>query len=335
MKSLKIGIVGATGVVGQEIINCLYSYGFKNSQLTLMASARSAGKQVQSPFGNHTIQEFSVDLCKDLDLIFLCAGGDFSKQHAKTLAKNSVVIDSSSAFRYDESVPIIIPQVNPSDAASSNLIAKPNCSTAILVMALWPLYQKYGLKYTIVSTYQSVSGAGKDAMDDLEDQTKQLATGKKLSANHFPVPIAQNLIPRIDDMQDNGYSKEEMKVTWETRKLFHDTELLISCTAVRVPTMRAHAEAVTFVAEHPIDLDEVRKLLASSPGLKLVDDPEHYELPMPLNTSGQYDVAVGRLRHNIVFGKNSLDFFICGDNLLRGAALNAVEVAKVRFGGKV
>jgi len=335
MKALNIGIVGATGVVGREITSCLYKYGFKNSQLSLMASRRSAGKRIKTPFGNLAIKAFSPAACRELDLVFLCVGGEFAKTYARDLAKHSVVIDNSSAFRYEADVPLVVPQINPQDVNTNNLIANPNCTTAVLAMALWPLYKRYGLRHLVVSTYQAVSGAGKEAMDELLQQQAQMANGKKPTVKTLAVQISQNLIPRIDNMQANGYTKEEMKVAWETQKMFHNKNLKISCSAVRVPTLRAHAVAATLVTKLPVPVSAAKKLLAGSPGVRVFDEPEKFKLPMPITATSQYDVQVGRLRHNLIWGRNSLDFFVCGDQLLRGAALNAVEIAKVRFGGHV
>lgn len=331
MSKLKIGIIGATGVVGVEVVSCLFEYGFRDSTIIPMASRRSAGTSLQTPFGELVVKEFSPETCKSLDVVFLCVGGDFSKQYARELSKYSVVIDNSSAFRQETDVPLVIPQINPGDIGSASLIANPNCTTAIIAMALHPLHRRFNVKTLIASTYQAVSGSGKEAMDELILQTKQIADGDQPDPKAFPVQIVQNLIPRIDTMQPNGYTREEIKLVRETHKIFHNDNIAISSTSVRVPTLRAHAAACSIETEKPIDVQAARDVLEAAEGVQIVDEPETYNLPMPLSASEQYDVQVGRLRSSSVFGNHGLDFFVCGDQLLRGAALNAVEIAKVRF----
>ncbi len=329
---MKIAVVGSSGLVGREILSVLGARKFPVTELALFASDRSAGNQQDTPLGTLEIQEFKPQSVKDFDVVFLAVGGDFAKAHARNLAtQNKLVIDNSSAFRLDSDVPLIIPEINPETAEGAHLIANPNCTTAVLSVVLWPLYRAYGLDKLIISTYQAVSGGGLAAMKELEQQSRDAAAGKPLQTNAFAKPILHNLIPRIDNMQDNGYSREEMKVTYELRKIFGNDSLAISCTAVRVPTLRAHAESVTFVANKDIDLVEAKKILSKAAGVVVVDDPENYELPMPLTASGKDEVEVGRLRHNLIFGSKSLDFFICGDQLLKGAALNAVQIAELRI----
>ncbi len=330
---VSVAVIGASGLVGREIIDVLATRKFPLSRLALFASKRSVGKELETPLGAQKIALFSLETVKNFDVVFLAAGGEFSKQYARQLAdQNGVVIDNSSAFRLDKDVPLIIPEINPHTIKGKQLIANPNCTTAVLSVVLWPLYAAYGLDKLIVSTYQAVSGAGQAAMHELQQQTHDAASGKPLQAEAFARPILYNLIPRIDTMQDNGYTREEMKVTHELRKIFGNDKLAISCTAVRVPTMRAHAESVTFVAEKDLVVEEARRLLTKSPGVVVVDDPENFDLPMPLTASGKEDVAVGRLRHNLIFGNKSLDFFVCGDQLLKGAALNAVQIAELASG---
>jgi aspartate-semialdehyde dehydrogenase len=240
------------------------------------------------------------------------------------------MIDNSSAFRYDNDVPLIIPEINPLAAQHHNgVISNPNCTTAILAVALYPLYKEFGLKRCIVSTYQATSGAGAKGMQELLDQTKVVMDGGEAKPDAFAHQIAFNIIPHIDKFQDNGYTKEEMKVTWETRKIFGDEDLLLSCTAVRIPTLRAHSESVVIETEKPVNVDRARGILEESPGVTVVDDPEDNIYPMPINVSGEFDVEVGRLRKNLVFGDHGLEFFVSGDQLLKGAALNAVQIAKL------
>jgi aspartate-semialdehyde dehydrogenase len=212
-----------------------------------------------------------------------------------------------------------------------NFIANPNCTTAILAMPLYPIYKKYGLKKVIVSTYQAASGAGYEGMSELEESTKAKLEGNTFIPKIFQYPLAFNIIPRIDVPQENGYTKEEMKVTWETRKIFGDNDIALSCTAVRIPVYRAHSESVTIETVKPVRPEEVRELLRSSPGVEVIDDLENNKYPMPQTATGKFDVEVGRIRRNEVFGEYGLDFFVSGDQLLRGAALNAVCIAEVKL----
>ncbi len=327
--SYKIGIIGATGAVGKEMIECLHDRNFPLAELHLFASERSAGKKVQTPFGEKEIELFEVEKAKEMDFVLMAVSGDFSKRYAPEIAKGkAVVIDNSSAWRMEESIPLIVPEVNAEVAKGAKLIANPNCTTAILAVALYPLYKEFGLKKTIVSTYQATSGAGQEAMDELAEETKNYLENKEVGANKFAKPIPFNLIPRIDVMTENDYSKEEMKVTKETKKIFGDNSLLISCTAVRIPTFRAHAEAITIETEKPVSPEKAREILSQSSGVEIKDDPENFDLPMPLTATKKYNVEAGRIRQNIVFGENGLDFFVCGDQLLKGAALNAVQIAE-------
>lgn len=326
---VNIGIVGASGVVGIEILKVLKQKNFPVGKLMLFSSKKSAGKSQETPFGKKVLEEFSLNLCEELDIIFLAVGGEFSKKYAPLLAeKGIIVIDNSSAFRYENNIPLVIPSINANSIGNSKIIANPNCTTAILNMALYPLYKEFGLKKVIVSTYQATSGAGKPGMDELIEESKNYLSEKKVKNNIFSHPIPFNLIPHIDTPQDNDYTKEEMKVTWETHKIFNDDSFPISCTAVRIPTLRAHAESVVIETKKPIDIKKVKYILKNTDGVDLKDDIRNNIYPMPLNSSKVYNVQVGRIRKNIVFGDYGLEFFICGDQLLRGAALNAVEIAE-------
>lgn len=326
-----IAIIGASGVVGQEVLNCLSQLSFPTdrARLTLFTSARSAGQSTSTPFGEMAYTEFSVEAAQAADIIFLCVDGDFARQHAHQLsAKGAVVIDQSSAFRYDDSVPLVVPEINANAIGNAKLIANPNCTTAILAMALHPLYEAFGLKRVIVSTYQATSGGGLAAMNELEEQTKNYLAGETVTCDKFAHPIPFNLIPQIDAFQENGFTKEEMKVTWETQKIFAEPELKLSCTAVRIPTFRAHAESVTIETEKPVTPKAAQEILFKVEGLEVVDDTEKLLYPMPINCTEKFDVEVGRLRQSLVFDDHGLDFFVCGDQLLRGAALNAVKIAE-------
>lgn len=331
MQSVKIALCGASGVVGKEVLHCLSALNFPvdASSISLFTSSRSAGQMVDTPFGEMRFELFELEKVKDFDIVFLSVGGGFSKQYARDLAEqNGLVIDKSSFFRYHEDVPLIIPEINGDEVKGKGLVSSPNCTTSILAMPLYPLHQAFGLKKVIVSTYQSASGAGKAGMDELEVQTKRWANGESIENQAFAYPLPFNLIPQIDVFQENLYTKEEMKMTWETRKIFNLPDLKISCTSVRIPTIRAHAESVTIETEKPITRAAALEVLAKAQGVEIVDDPENKVYPMPLNASGKFDIEVGRIRENEVFGDRGLDFFVCGDQLLRGAALNAVLIAK-------
>merc|ERR1719201_2716142 len=296
---------------------------------------RSAGQTVKTKgFGDIVVEKFSVESAQECEVVLMAVSGDFSKEFSHKVTggpKKTQVIDNSSAFRMDKDTPLVIPEIN-GDAKSCKapLVSNPNCTTAIGAMALWPLHQKYGLKKVLMSTYQSASGAGQEGMDELENHLAAYAKeGKVPKPEFFKHQLPFNVIPQIDAFQPNGYTKEEMKVTWELEKIFGlDDDVKVSCTAVRVPTLRAHSEAITIETELPINPDDVRELLRGSEGVKVVDDPAQLLYPMPLNATGQDDVEVGRIRQSIVFGDHGLDFFVSGDQLLRGAALNAVLIAE-------
>jgi aspartate-semialdehyde dehydrogenase len=328
---MRVGVIGATGAVGKELVEVLGKRRFPVTKLRLFASGRSAGTRVKTPFGEITIEEFTPEKAKDLDLALLAVSGDFAKQHAPALVAAGVtVVDNSSAFRLDDNVPLVVPEVNADAVGNARLIANPNCTTAIAVVALAPLHRAFGIKRVIVSTYQATSGAGAEGMAELERETRRvLVEGEKARNEVFAHPIAFNVIPHIDAFQPNGYTKEEMKVVWETRKIMGVPDLPVSCTAVRIPTMRVHAEAITIETEKPITPEAAREVLRKAPGVKVVDDVANKAYPMPLTATGQDDCEVGRIRQNLVFGDHGLDLFVCGDQLLKGAALNAVQIAEL------
>ena len=335
--SYKIGIIGPTGAVGQEIINSLYSQLGDKSKITdikLFASKRSAGKFIDTPFGKKKIDLFEVNKARECDYNFLAVSGDFSKRYAKALSygeKGCVVIDNSSAFRYDKDVPLVIPEINGKEVKNKKLISNPNCTTAIALIVLYPIFIKYGIKKLLMSTYQAASGAGNMGMQELDDGVKDYVTKNTYPTYNyiFSHPLPFNVIPHIDSFQSNGYTKEEMKVAWETKKIFNDENIKVSCTAVRVPTFRAHAESVVLETDKEIkDIDEIKKLLSMSPGVELKDNIKDNEYPMPISASKKNTVEVGRIRKSIIYGDNGIEMFICGDQLLRGAALNAVLILK-------
>ncbi|ETI33807.1 aspartate-semialdehyde dehydrogenase [Phytophthora nicotianae P10297] len=333
-----VGICGATGAVGIEIISVLAAHKFPVKQLVLFASSRSAGKKVDTPFGEVTISLFSIEKAAKLDYVFLAVSGDFSLQYAKELAavpNGPVVIDNSSAFRRDPETPLVIPEINghvllqkDGGKPQPKLIANPNCTTAIAAMALWPLHCEFGIKKLIVSTYQAASGAGAAGMEELADGAKAFLADEPVTYKVFSYPLPFNLIPHIDKFQENGYTKEEMKVTWETRKIFGEPNLAVSCTAARIPIMRAHSEALSIETVKPVNIARAREILAKADGVDLVDEPEKLLYPMPKNATKKFNIEAGRLRKSLVFGDHGLELFVSGDQLLRGAALNAVLIAE-------
>jgi len=321
-----------TGAVGKEIIDVLGNREYPVAELKLFASKRSAGKPMETPFGEKMIEEFTLEAARECDVVFLAVSGDFALEWVPKITADGgpLVIDNSSAYRYDDSVPLVVPEINAEAAKKSKakLVANPNCTTAIALMALAPLHEKFGIKRCIMSTYQAASGAGAPGMNELQEGTAAMATGGTATNEVFAHPLPFNVIPHIDKFLDDRYTKEERKVTWETRKIMDLPDLPVSCTCVRIPTLRAHAEAITIETEKPIDLDVAFAALKAAPGVSLVDDPASNLYPMPLTASTKYDVEVGRVRKNDVFGDYGLDLFVCGDQLLRGAALNAVLIAE-------
>ena len=335
MKKYRVAILGATGAVGQEFLNLIEERKFPFAELRLLASSRSAGKKIAFMGKEYTVQETTADSFEGID-IALFAGGAASKEFAPHAVKaGAVVIDNSSAFRMDPAVPLVVPEVNPEAIKKhKGIIANPNCSTIIMVMGLKPLYDLAKIRRIVVSTYQAVSGAGKEGMAELEQQVAALSTGKEPTANILPVgklpkhyQIAFNLIPQIDVFMDNLYTKEEMKMIDETKKIMEDESLRITATTVRVPVYRSHAESVNVEFESAVSLDAARKALAAFPGVVLRDNPSEQEYPMPLFTSGKTDVEVGRLRRD-ESADNALNFWICGDQIRKGAALNALQIAE-------
>jgi aspartate-semialdehyde dehydrogenase len=329
---MKLAIVGASGAVGHELLKVLEKSSLKFDSLALYASARSAGTKLPFKGGELEVQLMPSGAI-DADVILASAGGSISKAMAgKWVEGGSVVIDNSSAFRYEDDVPLIVPEINGDvlearDWSKGGIVANPNCTTAIAVMALDPLHRAFGIKRAIISTYQATSGAGAKGMRELEDQTRNALEGKPVGNDVFVHPIPFNVIPHIDSFQDNGYTKEEMKVVWETHKIMRAPQIRVSCTAVRIPTMRTHSEAITLELEKPATPEAARAILEKAPGVEVIDDPANKRYPMPLTASGKYDVEVGRIRSSLVFD-GGLELFVAGDQLLKGAALNAVQIAE-------
>ena len=335
MKKYNVAILGATGAVGQEFLNLIEERNFPFAELKMLASKRSAGKKIQFMGKEYTVEEATEDSFKGVD-IALFAGGAASKTFAPAAVKaGAVVIDNSSAFRMDPEVPLVVPEVNPEAIANhKGIIANPNCSTIIMVMALKPLYNVSKIKRVVVSTYQAVSGGGKEAMAELEEQVKAINEGRPVVANILPgaslakhYQIAFNLIPQIDVFKDNLYTKEEMKMIDETKKIMSDDSMRITATTVRVPVYRSHAESVNVEFEDEISVEKAREVLAAFPGVTLTDNPDEQIYPMPLETSGKNNVEVGRIRKDYSID-NALNFWVCGDQIRKGAALNALQIAE-------
>lgn len=326
----KVGILGATGAVGQEIIRLLHEREFPIAELRLIASARSAGKEQSFSGKTWTIQEAEPESFEGLDVCIFCAGGDQSKLFAnEAVQRGCVVVDNSSAFRQDPDVPLVIPEINPHAVDDhKGILANPNCSTAISLMGLYPLHKVFGLKSFIASTYQAVSGSGAGGIVELEQQTRAWSEGGDIKKEVFPHQIAFNLLPHVDAFLDDGYTKEEMKMLNEGRKIMGIDDLRVTCTCVRVPVFRAHSISISAEFEKPVTVETAREAVRHFDGTELVDIPENAEYPMPLNYSEVVPCGVGRIRKDSVF-ENGLALWVTGDQLWKGAALNAIQIAEL------
>jgi len=324
-----VTVVGATGAVGAEMITTLERRNFPMGKLTLLASARSAGKRLKFRGEEIAVRELKEDSFEGIDIALFSAGGGISKEFAPLAVKSgSVVIDNSSAFRMDESVPLVIPEINGADVKwHKGIIANPNCTTAVTLMALYPLHQAFIVKRIFASSYQAVSGTGAKAIVELERQVGQIVAGKPVTKEVYPHQIAFNVLPQVDSFLPSGYTKEEAKMENEGRKIMHHPSFRASVTCVRVPVYRAHSVAVSAEFEKPVTADGARVVLGRAPGLDVVDDPEKKEYPMPLYTAEKYHCQVGRIRKDCAL-ENGLCFWVSGDQLLKGAALNAVQIAE-------
>lgn len=334
IKQVKVGILGATGAVGRQMIEVLEERRFPVSELRLFGSARSAGSSIPFNGRDITIEEASVEAFRGLDLLFGAVDNDVARAMLpQAVAMGVTVIDNSSAFRLDPEVPLVIPEVNPEDVSlSKGLIANPNCATIIGLTAIAPLHRHAKIERLIVSTYQAVSGAGKAGLDTL-DREVAANDGQRAEGSCFAYPIAYNLIPQIGSFNEEGYTSEEMKMQFEGRKMLHDDSLRVACTCVRVPIARSHSEAITVEFKHDITPEKARELLSNAPGVKLVDDPDKLLFPMPMSTSNQDLVYVGRIRRDLSAAgdefRRSLTLFCCADQIRKGAATNAVQIAEL------
>ncbi|MCA8974866.1 MAG: aspartate-semialdehyde dehydrogenase [Planctomycetes bacterium] len=330
MTGKHVAIVGATGAVGQDLLAVLAAREFPIASLRLLASARSAGSRLDFGGESIAVQALQADSFAGIDLALFSAGGETSRQFAPlAVAAGAVVVDNSSAFRMDPTVPLIVPEVNPAAIADHRgIIANPNCSTILLVLALAPLHREASLRAVVVSSYQAASGAGRRAMLELRDGVQRSLRGEPQVHEAMPHPLGFNVIPQIDVFQPDGYTREEDKMLYETRKILGLPDLTVDATCVRVPVERCHSESVTVLLERAIDPGRARQLFAAAPGLELEDEPEQRRYPMPLQMAGRDPVAVGRVRRARVLAPG-LTFWLCGDQLRKGASLNAVQIAEL------
>jgi aspartate-semialdehyde dehydrogenase len=327
---VNVAILGATGAVGQELLGLLTERQFPLENLKLLASPRSAGSKIVFNGQELIVEAVEDNSFKDVDLVLASAGGSTSKKWAhKAVAAGAVVIDNSSAFRMDERVPLIVPEINPEAAANhQGIIANPNCTTILLGVAIYPLHQVQRIKRIVVATYQSASGAGARAMTEAMIQAQDILNGKQPQAEVLPYPIAFNLFPHNSPLNENGYCEEELKMVHETRKIFGDPDIAITATCVRVPVLRAHSEAVNLEFAQPFAVHEARELIAAAPGVKLVEDWQSNYFPMPMDATGQDPVLVGRIRQDLSC-ERGLELWLCGDQIRKGAALNAIQIAEL------
>ena len=332
MKKYRIGIVGATGAVGQEIIKLLEKREFPASELRLLASSRSAGIELEALGQTHKIQETTPESFKDLDIAIFSAGSENSVKFAhEAVKRDCVAIDNSSAFRMDSSVPLVVPEINPQDLdGHQGIVANPNCSSAITLMAIYPLHKRFGLRKFYASTYQAVSGAGAMGPISLDQEVTEMVTGApppNAQPSSFPHPIAFNLIPHVDQFREDGYTKEELKMRNESRKILSLPSLRVSCTCVRVPVYRAHSISINAEFSDSVNLPDAKQALSNFEGLEFVDNPEEMLYPMPIYSSEKENCHVGRLRVDHA-SDNGLALWVTGDQLWKGAALNAIQIAE-------
>jgi aspartate-semialdehyde dehydrogenase len=329
-ESYRVAILGATGAVGTELIELLASRNFPLASLKLLASPKSAGTKLKFRGEEIAIEAVDDRSFEGIDIVLASAGGSTSKALAEQIvAAGAVMVDNSSAFRMRPDVPLVIPEVNPAAAAEHHgIIANPNCTTILMAMAVYPLHQIQPIQRIVAATYQSASGAGARAMLEVENQTRDILDGKPAKPEIFPYPLAFNLFPHNTPIGENGYCEEEMKMVNETRKIFGTPDLRVSATCIRVPVLRAHSEAINLEFAQPFDPDQARSILSTAPGVKLVEDWQANYFPMPIDASGKDEVLVGRIRQDISH-PNGLELWLCGDQIRKGAALNAVQIAEL------
>ena len=334
---MRVAVVGVSGAVGQEFLKVLGERNFPLDDLVLFGSTRSAGSQYEFKGKKYSVKELKQNEdFKGIDIALASAGASTSREFASTITKyGAVMIDNSSAFRMDDDVPLVVPEVNPEDCRNRprNIIANPNCSTIVMIVAIKPIHDLSPIKRIHAATYQAASGAGAAAMQEMELQTKQVLSGNPVTIDKFQYQLAFNVIPHVDIFLENDYTKEEMKMHYETRKMMH-ADIAVSTTAVRVPVYRAHSEAIWVETEEELTVDQVRSAMQRAPGLEVEDDPKTFKYPMPLSAAGKDSVYVGRLRKDITNPKG-IAFWSVGDQIRKGAALNAVQIAEYLIENKL
>ena len=332
MKEVSVAVVGATGAVGNEMVKVLEEKRFPVNELRLLASKRSVGKKISFNGNEVKVEELTEDSFKGVQISLFSAGASVSKKFAPIAAKSGcVVIDNSSAFRMEADIPLVVPEVNPHAIAqykNRGIIANPNCSTIQMVVALKPIHDVSKIKRVVVATYQAVSGTGKRAIEELSSQTQAIFNFKDIVCNVYPHQIAFNCLPHIDVFLENGYTREEMKMYYETKKIMEDEDIEVTATCVRVPVFYGHSEAINIELEKKLTADEVRKILSNAPGVKVVDNPDNNEYPLAIYAAGRDEVFVGRIRED-VSKENCIEMWVVSDNIRKGAALNAVQIAEV------
>lgn len=328
-KTYNVAVVGATGAVGTKMLETLEKRNFPINKLKVLASKRSAGNTIQFRGDTYTIEEAVPEAFEGVDIALFSAGGSVSAKLAPEAAKRgAIAIDNTSFFRMHPDVPLVVPEVNSQDIQKHNgIIANPNCSTIQMVVALKPIHDKYKIKRIIVSTYQAVSGTGYKAIQELTHQSQEILTDFPVQPKVYPHQIAFNVLPQIDVFEENGFTKEEMKMINETQKIFGDKSIEVTATCVRVPVLNGHSESVYIETENPFELSDIYEILSEGEGIKIVDDVKNSKYPLPINATGQGDTFIGRIRRDL-YNPNGLNMWIVADNLLKGAALNAVQIAE-------
>jgi len=329
-QTYRVAILGATGAVGTELLALLDERNFPLADLKLLASPRSAGQTLDFKGESLVIEAVTADSFKGVDIVLASAGGSTSKAWADTVtAAGAVMIDNSSAFRMRPDVPLVVPEVNPQAASEhQGIIANPNCTTILMAVAIYPLHQVQPIRRVVAATYQSASGAGARAMEEVKRQSQAILNGEAPVAEAFPYPLAFNLFPHNSPLTDVGYCEEELKMVNETRKIFGVPDLRVTATCVRVPVLRAHSEAINLEFDSPFALEKAREVLSQAPGVKLVEDWQANYFPMPIDASGKDEVLVGRIRQDLSH-PNAIDLWLCGDQIRKGAALNAIQIAEL------
>jgi len=333
-EAYNVAIAGATGAVGGAMLETLARRNFPIKELRLLASERSVGKKIRFQDRELSVELLSQDAFEGIDFALFSAGASRSLEFAPAAAAaGAVVVDNSSAYRMDPEIPLVVPEVNPhaiADYTKHGIIANPNCSTIQMLVALKPIYDKVGIKRIVVSTYQAVSGTGTPAIEELRAQTRDFTNGTPITSSVYPHQIAFNCLPHIDSFLDNGYTKEEMKMVNETRKIFEDEQIGITATAVRVPVFYGHSESINIETKSKINREEVRELLAGAPGVKVVDDPSNNQYPLATSAEGEFETFVGRIREDESM-ENCINMWVVSDNILKGAALNTIQIAELFF----